>query len=261
MLIFTSEKRLAEERAELARRKKEKEEAHLYITIGVLREESFRAHHSFDLTSVDLPAGDPALPTQYRVLKTKNMGEFLGQLAEEKGLDPSHMRFWVMVNRQNKTTRPDQVIRDHDMTVEEADNKFRNGGNPLRLWLEVGHPLPDGTISWPDGNSMLVFLKNFDVLTQTLTGIGSVYVRKSQRVNELAPSILERMDWPDGTELLLFEVWFQFFPVSHEQVVLTLAQEIKHNMVDPMKPKLTFQQSEIQDGDIICFQRVLKESE
>jgi hypothetical protein len=36
------------------------------------------------------------------------------------------------------------------------------------------------------------------------------------------------MDWPAGTEFMLFE-------------------EIKHTMIDVMKPKQTFQQSEIQD--------------
>lgn len=32
-------------------------------------------------------------------------------------------------------------------------------------------------------------------------------------------------------------------------------------MIEPMKAKQTFQQSEIQDGDIICFQRTFNESE
>ncbi|KAL2010554.1 hypothetical protein VTN00DRAFT_6361 [Thermoascus crustaceus] len=237
------EKRLIEERAEIARRKKEREEAHLYINIGVLDEESFKSHHGFDLTSVDLPAGDPALPKQYRVLRAKKVGEFAQQIAEERGLNPNQIRFWVMVNRQNKTTRPDQVIKDHDMTVEEAYNRFGTKGNPFRLWMEVGQPGPNGTISWPDGkDSVLVFLKHFDVPAQTLTGIGSTYVRKNQKVADLAPTILEKMNWPPGTEFLLFE-------------------EIKHTMVDPMKPKQTFQQSEIQDGDIICFQQTIKESE
>jgi len=148
-----------------------------------------------------------------------------------------------MVNRQNKTTRPDQVVKDLDMTVEEVYNRFGTKGNPFRLWMEVGYPSEDGTLHWPDSNnSILVFLKHFDAPAQTLTGIGSVYVRKNQKVAELAPVILEKMNWPLGTEFLLFE-------------------EIRHTMVDPMKPKQTFQQSEIQDGDIICFQRVLKESE
>lgn len=260
------EKRLAEERAELARRKKEREEAHLYINIGVLSEESFKAHQGFDLTSVDLPPGDPALPKQYRVLRAKKVSEFAEQIAEESGLDPRQIRFWVMVNRQNKTTRPDQVIKDQDMTVEEAYNRFGTKGNPFKLWLEVGQFAPDGTIPWPDGTtSVLIFLKYFDVPSQTLKGIGPVYVRKNQRVAELAPTILEKMNWPAGTEFLLFEASSPFSRRSTLVVGKNPSdieiQEIKHTMVDPMKPKQTFQQSEIQDGDIITFQRVWKESE
>ena len=32
-------------------------------------------------------------------------------------------------------------------------------------------------------------------------------------------------------------------------------------MIEPMKPKVTLQQAEIQDGDIVCFQRSLSEKE
>ncbi|KAK9546263.1 ubiquitin-specific protease ubp15 [Aspergillus fumigatus] len=237
------EKRLVEERAELLRRKKEREEAHLYINVGVLSDESYTSHHGFDLTSADLPAGDPALPKQYRILRAKKVGEFVEQLAEERGLNANQIRLWVMVNRQNKTTRPDQAIKDPEMTVEEAYSRFGTKGNPFKVWMEVGQPSADGTISWPDSStSVLVFLKNFDVPSQTLSGVGTVYVRKNQKVAELASTILEKMNWPAGTEFMLFE-------------------EIKHNMIDVMKPKQTFQQSEIQDGDIITFQRTVKESD
>jgi len=93
------------------------------------------------------------------------------------------------------------------MTVEEAYNRFGTKGNPFRVWMEVGQPAADGTISWPDGkDSVLVFLKHFDVPAQTLTGICSTYVRKNQKVADLAPTILEKMNWPAGTEFLLFEV-------------------------------------------------------
>jgi ubiquitin carboxyl-terminal hydrolase 7 len=109
--------------------------------------------------------------------------------------------------------------------------------------MEVGELGSDGTVSWPDPSaSVLVFLKHFDVYHQTLSGVDSVYVRKSQKVGDMASTILEKMGWQAGTEFSLFE-------------------EIKHTMVDPMKPKQTFQQSEIQDGDIITFQKVWKESE
>lgn len=38
-------------------------------------------------------------------------------------------------------------------------------------------------------------------------------------------------------------------------------QEIKPGMIELMKPKLTFAQSEIQDGDVICFQVDLPDKE
>lgn len=44
------------------------------------------------------------------------------------------------------------------------------------------------------------------------------------------------------------------------QLTWTL-QEIKPGMIELMKPKLSFAQSEIQDGDIICFQVDLPEKE
>lgn len=234
---------MIEERTEFARRKKEREEAHLYLNVDVLSEETYKSHHGFDLTSTDLPAEDPALPEQYRIAKSKKIGELAEQLAEEKGLQAKQIRFWAMVNRQNRTTRPDQVIKDTEMTIEEAQARFGTKGNTFKVWMEVGQLSADGSMSWPDSNnSVLVFLKNFDVLTQTLSGAGAVYVNKNQKVSELATPILEIMNWPAGTEFMLYE-------------------EIKHTMIDVMKPKQTFLQSEIQDGDIITFQRTVQESE
>ncbi|KAL4929658.1 ubiquitin-specific protease UBP15 [Aspergillus undulatus] len=237
------EKRLIEDRAELARRRKEREEAHLFLSVGVLSEETFNCHNGFDLTSIEPPTEPAALPKQYRIPKVTKVSEFAEKVAEEKGVNPLQIRFWVMVNRQNKTMRPDQVIKDPEMTVEEAYSRYGTKGNPFRVWLEVGEGSADGTVSWPDSaNSVLVFLKHFDAAKQTLNGVGAVYVRKNQKVADIAPVILEKMNWPVGTEFILYE-------------------EIKHTMIELMKPKQTFQQSEIQDGDIITFQKSLKESE
>lgn len=203
------ETRLIEERAELARRRKEREEAHLYMNVGVLDDTTFQAHHGFDLTSSDLPSGDPALPRSYRILRSKKVHEFARELAEEKGLNAKQVRLWVMVSRQNKTTRPDQVIQNTEMAMEEAWIRLATKGNPLKVWMEIGELGSDGEVSWPDAStSVLIFLKHFDVPVQTLTGVGSVYVRKNQKVADLAPIILEKMGWSAGTDFLLFEVCF-----------------------------------------------------
>ena len=156
-----------------------------------------------------------------------------------------------MVNRQNKTYRPDQPILDRSLTVEEAFTKHSGRDKHWRLWAEVAEHVEDGKPVWPEaqqqtnGNtSILVFLKFFDVEAQTLTGVGQIYVKKFAKVSEMLPIISEMMGWS---------------PLATP--TLALYEEIKHSMIEPMKPKMTFQQAEIQDGDIICFQKDLSEAE
>lgn len=48
---------------------------------------------------------------------------------------------------------------------------------------------------------------------------------------------------------------------GRELIRLPHSQEIKPNMIELMKMKATFLQSEIQDGDIVCFQVEMQEPE
>lgn len=238
------ETRMTEEQIELARRKKEREEAHLYLNLGVITAKTFQHHHGFDLTNVDAAVDDPAAAQFHRILRTTKIKELAATVAKDLDLEDDQVRFWVMVGRQNKTSRPDQPIKDGEMTVEEAWSRYSSKGKNFYLWAENG-PKENGKVEWPDltpsngGNTpILVFLKYFDVEKQTLTGVGHVYVRKHDKVSEIAPMINGLMQWDPTTSIQLFE-------------------EIKFSMIEAMKPKQTFSQSEIQDGDIICFQKNL----
>ena len=55
----------------------------------------------------------------------------------------------------------------------------------------------------------MIFLKHFDTSRQTLLGVGKVYVQRNTKVADLLPYIHEKMRWPVGTPLKLFEVWFE----------------------------------------------------
>lgn len=111
----------------------------------------------------------------------------------------------------------------------------------------------------------MIFLKRFDVQRQTLTGAGKVFVNKSQKVAELCPLICERMGWAPTTPLKLYEVSDVRLSVFRgscaEGYYLLASQEIKAGMIELMKLKQTFVTSEIQDGDIICFQVEISEKE
>ncbi|PGH27122.1 hypothetical protein AJ80_01078 [Polytolypa hystricis UAMH7299] len=240
------ETRLQEERAEWARKKKEREEQHLYMNVGIISTETFKEHHDFDLTLRDPEPDDPSGPKTYRILRKTTVEQLAKDVAEEISLKPEQVRFWVMVNRQNKTSRPDQALKDPSMTIEDAFTKFGSKGYQFRLFMEVGELDKSGNVAWPEpqGNNspILVFLKHFDVVAQTLTGVDHVFVRKHSKVADIGSTILSVMGWPAGTQFQLYE-------------------EIKRDLIEPMKAKQTFQQSEIQDGDIICVQRTVNESD
>lgn len=226
--------RLEEERIALEARKREREEQHLYLTTKIITENTFRAHQGFDLATFEernLPASE--LPS-FRVLKSEPYLTFKARLAQEYGLADVQFRLWVLVNRQNKTVRPDTVVPENDsaLTLEMVRDRMASRQNDLRLFLEI--ITPDLKLNEPNP-PLMIFLKYFDISRQTLTGVSRVYVQRNQKVSDVIPTINELMRWAPQTQIRLYE-------------------EIKPGMIEQMKSKATFAQSEIQDGDVICFQ-------
>ncbi|KAL1944539.1 hypothetical protein VTO73DRAFT_2969 [Trametes versicolor] len=235
-------RRLEEERLQMEAKKREREEQHLYLTAKVITDQTFSEHEGFDLATFDernWPATD--LPS-FRVLKNEPYSTFKARVAQHFNYPESQIRLWVLVNRQNKTVRPDTHIPENEpqLTVEVIRNNMAvRQQNDLRLYLDI---LPDPSHPETPAGSIMIFVKHFDIANQKLTGVGKVYVPRSNKVSDLVPIINERMRFTPGTPLKLYE-------------------EIKPGMIEQMKPKLTFTQSEIQDGDIICFQVELSEKE
>ncbi|KAF3926684.1 hypothetical protein ABW21_db0202821 [Orbilia brochopaga] len=239
--------RLDEEKALRDQKRKEKEEQHLYMLAKVITNEQFKAHQGFDLASWEL-SDMPSSAKQYRILKTSTLESFVKLMASETGQPPEKIRMWVMVNRQNKTLRPDHPLSNLEMTMEEAGGKYGIRGQDFRLWCEVATGPEAAKANWLESYTYssdvqsLLFLKHFDAEAQTLRGATHVYMKKNDKVSELNQAIINEMGWPSNT---VVKIW----------------EEIKPSMIEPMKPKQTFAQAEIQDGDIICFQRQLPEKE
>lgn len=230
----------------------------------MITEDNFKAHQGFDLANWDPEVGVESTPKVHRVLRTSTVADFTKALAESQRLPSEQVRLWVLVNRQNKTIRPDQPLPDPDMTLDEANSKYGSRERTFRLWLEEVSLTEDRIPMWPDiqsshGNNppMLIFLKFFDADAQSLKGVGHIYVKKHCKVAEMVPMIIELMGWSQGVDGLSNGV----VNGTHSQLTLALYEEIKHSMIEPLKPKATLQQAEIQDGDIVCFQKALSEQE
>ncbi|ETS80785.1 hypothetical protein PFICI_08314 [Pestalotiopsis fici W106-1] len=248
--------RLEEEAAEREAKRKEREEQHLYLTVKAVTGETFKHHGSTDLTNFDTdPKEDPAAPRLFKVKRKDSMESLVATIAEDMKEDPRKLRLWIMVNRQNKTTRPDQPIMDLKPTIEEtyARSVSTSRDASLRVWVEVAEETNEqGEAVWPtyQGGAngvvvktdlILLFLKFFDQDKQALEGVGHVYVSKEKKIEDLVPIISKKMGW--GEKL-----------PAGEQVAMW--EEIKPQMIESLKSRQTLKAAELQDGDIICFQRV-----
>lgn len=245
--------KIEEETALREARRKEREEQHLYIGVKVITEETFQQHDGTDLTVFDAETEDSSTPRFYRVLRRMSMEELVATIAKDLNQEPSKVRVWVMVNRQNKTIRPDQPIMDLTPSVEETFQKATaHRDQALRLWAEVAEENnAEGKTAWPThdpqqngivvkNDLILLFLKYFDVDQQALRGVGHVYVSKEKKIEDLVPMIMKKMGWGDKLP-------------SEEKI--SLYEEIKPTMIEALKPKQSLKAAELQDGDIVCFQR------
>ncbi|TDZ12865.1 Ubiquitin carboxyl-terminal hydrolase 21 [Colletotrichum sidae] len=246
--------RFEEETALREAKRKEKEEQHLYIGVKVITGDTFKKHGGTDLTSFEPDQADTeAAPRSYRVLRQSTMEDLVATIAKDIDQDPRKVRLWLMVNRQNKTIRPDQPIMDLRPTVEECFQRASAHRDQfLRVWAEVAEDVsPEGEATWPTyqgqqhgvvvkNDLILLFLKHFDVEAQSLSGVGHVYISKEKKVEELIPIVMKKMGWGDKLP-------------SDEKI--SLWEEIKPTMIEGLKPKQSLKGAELQDGDIICFQR------
>ncbi|KAK5144249.1 hypothetical protein LTR04_001636, partial [Oleoguttula sp. CCFEE 6159] len=244
--------RIAEERAILEKKRRDRDEAHLYMEVTVASIANFQHYQGFDLANWDNgDPEDPATPTKHKLLRTTTMAELSKFIAGDLGVDADLVRPWVMVNRQNGTVRPDAPIMWPTMTIEEASHKLATKHAKFRVFMEQTERDANGEPIWhwiptagpaPANKPIILFLKHFDVEKQTLLGAGHIYMNQQEKAQELASPVLQVAGWPPGTNLVLYE-------------------EIKHNMIEKVKPKVSLIASEIQDGDIICYQKSLSDKE
>ncbi|EQL37461.1 hypothetical protein, variant [Blastomyces dermatitidis ATCC 26199] len=231
---------LVEEREMAARLKKEKEEERLYLHTVLASASQFRLHSGFDMTS---PGVDNGNTTTLRIRKDTSVNDFTKSVAQKLAVDPGRCTLWICLNRQNGTRRPHEPLLRANITIARAclDANF-TGSNP-HIWVEVSRvvagvpaPLPQVTSG---GDTILIFIKSFDVMSQTLRGVTSLYVLKDSTIR---PHIVTAMGWPEDTRFSVHE-------------------EVKPTMILNVDPNSTFERAELGNGDILCVQKLVKPSE
>ncbi|EXX70710.1 Ubp15p [Rhizophagus irregularis DAOM 197198w] len=129
--------------------------------------------------------------------------------------------------------------------MKEIHARLTSQEDEMKLYMEVADKKFNGKTllsSIKENISILIFLKYFDPDTQTLEGLGQLYVRRFDKSSNYIHTLCKKKNFPLDTPLKLYE-------------------EIKPNMIDEIDLRFTFQRLELQNGDIICFQKNLTEKE
>ncbi|KAF5780072.1 putative ubiquitinyl hydrolase 1 [Helianthus annuus] len=236
--------RLKKEQEEKEQKRKEKAEAHLYTIIKVARDENLHEQIGknifFDLVDHDKVRS-------FRIQKQISFALFKEEVAKELGIPVQHQRFWLWAKRQNHTYRPNRplTLLEEAQSVghlREVSNKANNA--ELKLFLEVqmgqdSQPVPPPVKTKEE---ILLFFKLYDPLKEELRYVGRLFVKGTGKPTEILPKLKELAGFAPDEEIELFE------EIKFEPNV----------MCEHVDKKLTFRASQLEDGDIICFQKPLQ---
>lgn len=234
-----SERLADEKKIEIAKRK-EKNEAHLYMNIRLLLEDNFNGHQGNDLYDPD-----KVTCQELRIKKTDTLQEVLVQLSTQMKIPAEQVRMWPMNHRTNQTLRP--ALIDVESDLDKAFFDVADNTNPYNVFLEVAppetpsRPLPP----FDKDQDVMLFFKYYDPEVEKIHYMGHMYVAITAKVTSMVEELIKRANLPPNTPLALYE-------------------EIKPNMlerIEDIDKPLEHVLEELMDGDIIVYQKQILPSQ
>ncbi|KAG4397296.1 hypothetical protein AAZX31_10G113800 [Glycine max] len=233
--------RLKKEQDEKELKRKEKAEAHLYTTIKVACDEDLREQIGnnihFDLVDYDKVRS-------FRVQINMPFMVFKEEVAKEFGIPIQYQRFWLWAKRQNNTYRPNRTLTPQEEAqsvglLREVSTKANNAALKLFLELEMGQDLRPIPPPEKSKENLLLFLKLYEPSNEKLRYVGRLFVNSSGKPEDILVKLNEMAGYDPDQDIDMFEE-IKFVP---------------NVMCERVDKKSTFRESQLEDGDIICFQK------
>uniref|UniRef100_A0A1J3EEY8 ubiquitinyl hydrolase 1 n=2 Tax=Noccaea caerulescens TaxID=107243 RepID=A0A1J3EEY8_NOCCA len=234
--------RLKKEQEEKEDKRRYKAQAHLFTIIKVARDQDLKEQIGKDIY-FDLVDHDKV--RSFRIQKQTPFQQFKEEVAKEFGVPVQLQRFWIWAKRQNHTYRPNRPLTPQEELqpvgqIREASNKANTA--ELKLFLEVEmldeRPIPPPEKSKED---ILLFFKLYDPEKPELRYVGRLMVKSSSKPMDITGKLNEMAGFAPDEEIELFE------EIKFEPCV----------MCEHLDKKTSFRLCQIEDGDIICFQKPL----
>ncbi|XP_039172378.1 ubiquitin carboxyl-terminal hydrolase 12 isoform X3 [Eucalyptus grandis] len=232
--------RLKKEQEEKEKKRKEKAEAHLYTIIKVARDGDLHEQIGRDIY-FDLVDHDKV--RSFRIEKQKSFQVLKAEVFKEFGIPIECQRFWLWAKRQNHTYRPNRPLlpQEEGQSVGQLREVSNKQSAELKLFLEVelGQDLGPVPLLEKLKEEILLFFKLYDPLKEELRYVGRLFVKVNSKPAEILAKLNEMAGFSPDEEIDLFE------EIKFEPNV----------MCEHVDKKLTFRASQLEDGDIVCYQK------
>lgn len=233
--------RLKKEQEEKEDKRRYKAQAHLYTIIKVARDDDLAEQIGRDIY-FDLVDHDKV--RSFRIQKQIIFNDFKHEVAKEFGIPVQFQRYWIWAKRQNHTYRPNRPLTPLEEAqpvgqLREASNKMHNAELKLFLEIEIGpdlRPVPPPAKTKED---ILLFFKLYDPEKEELRYVGRLFVKSSGKPLEILSKLNEMAGFAPDEEVELFE------EIKFEPTI----------MCEHLDKRTSFRLSQIEDGDIICYQK------
>ncbi|KRY78994.1 Ubiquitin carboxyl-terminal hydrolase 7, partial [Trichinella pseudospiralis] len=187
-----------------ALRKKEKSEAHLFCTVSVLSDDDFEGHQGPDLINVEQA---DRVSRKFRVRRTMIFSDVYAFMAREYQLTPLvQFRLWPISNSNNGGgLRPTTVPNLDGLT--QIDRLSTGSELEIALYMEVYDYL-HGELELPSyrhSDDVLLFLKYYDPVSQTLIYCGHMIVSIDISLTDMIPEMCARVNLPPDTDIDIYE--------------------------------------------------------
>ncbi|XP_031380387.1 ubiquitin carboxyl-terminal hydrolase 12-like isoform X1 [Punica granatum] len=292
--------RLKKEQEEKEKKRKEKAEAHLYTIIKVACNEDLVEQIGkeiyFDLVDHDkvrsFRVQRQMAFNQFKEEVTKEFG--IPVQFQRFWLWAKRQNHTYRPNRPLTPQEEAQCVGQ----LREVSNKANNAELKLFLEVELGldmRPLPPPEKTKED---ILLFFKLYDPAKEELRYVGRLFIKINSKPGEILATLNEMAGFAPDEEIDLYEVSYPclldtlfklpFLLLPHSLcphtptnplvapslygiwylrrslVTSSAVQEIKFEpnvMCEPVDKRMTFRGSQLEDGDIICFQKTVRAGE
>nr|CAB3267570.1 ubiquitin carboxyl-terminal hydrolase 7-like [Phallusia mammillata] len=194
--------RLSDERALENYRRKERQEAHLFMAVNLITEDMFCGHQGEDLFDFDRSY----MTRHVKIQRQSSYEDLMQNISKMIGFPTNQFRLWLFSQRPNTTWRP--ALLDVTDTVGKTLQEIAENENPWHLWLETLPPdseKPALPVFDKQGD-ILLFLKMYNPHTQSLSYCGHVAVPiEGTKVVDIEPELRRRGGLDANVHLQLFE--------------------------------------------------------